>query len=191
MDTNPRRRTTCTSTLLLPSSYSASERILPSNIFIFHSPKNTTLSPSLRLLPAHAPAHAPAPYPSHLFSSRPAHRRMSQPHLSPSQRTSSFFLIQSHQPPFPSTPSIPSFSFDPSSPRTLLALMNLHALIKHKLASDLPQRVHTKEERKKKNKTHSPPHHPPKPLRYSACTAVIARRFSVSDRWAASCASWD
>ncbi len=44
-------------------------------------------------------------------------------------------------------------------------------------------------EGKEKRPTHPPPHHAPKPRTYSACTAVMPTRFSVSARWAFSCAS--
>ena len=37
--------------------------------------------------------------------------------------------------------------------------------------------------------THPLPHHPPKPLTYSACTAVIPTRFSISARCAFNCAN--
>lgn len=53
----------------------------------------------------------------------------------------------------------PAPSVTTSSPKTLLAAIN------------------------------SPPHHPPSPLTYSACTAVIPNKFSVSAKCAFSCAS--
>ena len=53
-----------------------------------------------------------------------------------------------------------------------------------------PPPIYLEKSPAKKNQIHSPtPHHPPNPLIYSACTAVIPTKFSISAICAFSCAS--
>ena len=67
--------------------------------------------------------------------------------------------------------------------RTMLRYYNFHSdAIHHSCSFHIPQTTRT-------GSTHPPPHHPPKPRTYSACTAVMPTRFSMSARCAFNCAN--
>ena len=64
----------------------------------------------------------------------------------------------------------------------------------HPHATSTPSIPHRHEQPKGKRPTYPPPHHPPKPRTYSACTAVMPTRFSISARcafnWASCACRW-
>lgn len=74
--------------------------------------------------------------------------------------------------------------------RHIFTLVNGHPHLIHQLHTLLllPYPTDTRATEGKRP-THPPPHHPPKPRTYSACTAVMPTRFSVSARCAFSCAN--
>jgi len=88
-----------------------------------------------------------------------------------------------HHLPFP-PPAPPAVS----SPNTLLAAMNLHPRQPPPPSIHPSTRKTSTQTNKLEKATHAPAHQPPNPLTYSACTAVMPSRFSMSARWAFSCA---